>query len=530
MTNKQNKKQDRSGKSYYKGKRQSPGKPSNNMKEGTSKDCGVKKYGDINDPNFYFTDETLKNQIATISFNQFTGVPFTMAKSNIAHKDITKSASSVMRILLNPSAGYTTGIGVQNSSNLAALSLYTKLSANNAKTSIYAPQDLTTLIYAVGQLIAISSHVARAFGVARLFNYRNRAYPSTIINASGINYDDLIENFADYRNRYNLLMVTASQIPIPANIPYFKKCSELYANLYLDMEGSAMAQTYLFTPASTWTMDETAAGGTKLVQNDILSTNTEVKTMNTILGVLQSMIEELLNSSTLNAIYSDVLRVADKEGMPLLTFATIPDDYVVVPTYNSEIRKWINNMTIVGRPLTTPVDAANHTNGNEVLPDPDNNGIKYKPQFAIGMDAQIHPIINFDTPNATVDDIIEATRLTAAYTVYLDPDTNASYTDVIALPDHYVVSCVVYEGLNPSASLNSFGLQFTLSSDPTVLLNAITTIAEFSNFDWGPTIYLVDGSYSLYDVIQDFNYYTLLDPDYVRRLQDAIYFGLLSIR
>lgn len=488
---------------------------------------GDHSVGDVNNPNYYFTDETLKNQIATFSFNQFTGVPFDMATRSDGTK-VTKTNSTVMSIRLNPSAGYTTGIGSSNSLNLASLSLYTKLSANNAKTSIYAPQDLTTLILGVGQLIAVASHCARAFGLARLFNYRNRAYPRTIIKSVGIDYDDLASNFADYRNRYNLLMVAASQIPIPANIPYFAKCSEIYAHAYLDMEGSSMAQTYVFCPESTWILNEEAEGGTSL---DVLKlqadTNGQVKTMNTLLGALQSMIEALLNSTTLNAVYSDILRVADKEGMPLYSFTTIPDDYTVLPVYNKEIRQWINNLTILGTPLDTPV-VGDHTPGNKVLPDPDNNGVKYKPQFRLTMVEAINPILNFDSGDVGVNDIVEATRLTSAYSLVMDgPNT---YTDVCALADFYVTRINLYEGAALTGTLNNVGLRFEDASKPEVLYNAMTTLAVYSNFDWSPTLYLVNRSYTLYDVIQDFNYFTTVDLEYLTRLHEACMFGLISIR
>ena len=483
--------------------------------------------GDVNDPNYYFVDENLKNQLATFSFNQFTGVPFKMGALTNG-QPINKTNATVMSILLNPSAGYTEGGGVQNSINLAALSLYTKLSANNAKTSNYAPQDLTTLIFGVGQVIALAGHCARAFGLARLFNYRNRAYPKTIINATGVDYVDLIENFADYRNRYNMLMVTASQIPIPANIPYFSKCREIFSHAYLDMDGSAMAQTYVFAPYSSWILNEAAEGGTALDVYQIYDKDTnKPKTMNTLLGTLHAQIQELLNSSSLNAIYSDILRVADKEGMPMYSFTTIPDDYTVMPVYNSEIRKWINNLTVMGVPLDTPIDEF-HTPSNRVVPDPNTNGIKYQPQFALSMWATIDPILNFDSSNATVDDIIEATRLTSAYTMV---EFNSKvYTDKCALPDYYVTRVNLYEGAIRTGAITNVGLRFHDSTDQSVVMDAMSAITTYSNFDWSPTLYLVDKDYGLYDIIQDLNYFTTVDYEYLSRLHQAAMFGLVSIR
>lgn len=489
-------------------------------------DQTISKSGPINNADYYFTDSTLKDQIGTISFNQFAGVSYDIATQYPA-KPQKADAPTLMRLALNPSAGYTRNVGTANSTNLASLSLYTKLSANNAKTSIYAPQDLTTLILALGDMIALSGHIARIFGVARLFNFRNRSYPKSIISNFGIDYDDLVNHFAEYRNKYNLIMVSASQIPIPANIPYFSKCKELYAGLYLDMEGSSMAQTYAFVPYSGWILDEQAEGGTRLTVNEYFTYQSGVelkKSMATLLGILDAQVQALLNSTTLNAIYSDILRVAEKEGMPLLTFSTIPDDYVVIPTYQPEIRKWINNATVMGTPLYD-VDSE-HTSGNMVLPDPDNNGISYKPQFSVGSTVALEGILNFDFANPTPDDIIEGTRLTSLYSI---KESSSGYvTDEVALPDHYVVRVDIYQsntliGYQLAPGINPF-------TDEPSTLGAMTFFTAASNFDWCYPIYVFDKNGAYFGMFYDTNYYTTLGLKYLRQLHDSSYFGLLSIR
>lgn len=486
----------------------------------------VKVSDNINNPTFYFTDETLKNQISNISFNQFTGVPFAIGTDAIDGRATTIGPSSIMAIALNPSAGFTnTDSPNANSVNLAMLSLYTKLSANNAKTTSYAPQDLATLLFALGNVISMSSFITRLFGIARLFNIRNRAYPSQVMAAMNVDYDDLKMNFSDYRNRFNLDLVSISQIPIPANIPYFTKCSEIYSGLYLDMDGSSMAQTYLFYPYSAWLFDEAYSADGSGLETTAIFASTGLTKLSSILTTFENMINALLNSSTLNAIYSDILRVADKEGVPLYSFTTVPDDYFVLPTYNPEVRKWINNLVIMGAPMVTGYETG-YTPDNDVEPNANMNWIVYRPQFETFTRTQLQPIINFDSGNITNDDVIEATRLSATFTSKLNEAETNYVTTKVALPDHYVVSVRIIDAYGSAHPL----AHPVVAVNSTNYMNVLAILEQASNFDWAPFIYVADSNASLSNVIGDVNYYTTVSMEYLERLQDTTYFGLLSIR
>lgn len=91
----------------------------------------------VNDPNWYFTDQNLATQVSDFSFNQFTGVPFVY--HSLSQSEL--SLATTMCIYLNPSAGYTPSqVPLSAGINMQALRLYTELSANNAKTTNYAPR------------------------------------------------------------------------------------------------------------------------------------------------------------------------------------------------------------------------------------------------------------------------------------------------------------------------------------------------------------------------------------------------------
>lgn len=511
-----------SGKNKFnQGRQKMPIKKGSNKTKCVEKDGISYDNGNINDPSYYLSDPNLRDQLPNISFNQFVNVPVDITWAPATNTTQSVTFPSCMRISLNPSAGYTDDNYVSSGVNLAALSMYTKLSANNAKTSVYAPQDLTTLIYAISELIAISAHTARIFGVCRLYNYRNRSFPEKIVEYLGIDYQDLINNFADYRSTYNNLMVAASKIPIPANITLFQKSSKLYSNIYVDMEGSSMAQTYIFVPGSSWYIDEKyndQGTGLKTLYFGYSEPPVGTITMAKLLSKLDLMIDSLLQSTTLNAIYSDILRLADKEGLPLFRFTTIDDSYVVVPVYNPEVRLWINNLVVLGSPVGK-ADDNYYTPDNDVVPVAGSNAISYRPKFFVNAGLTLKPILNFDHGSVSSDEIIEATRLSATW-AGIKTEEHGTYLELVTLPDHYVTA-----------------ISLMGSGDAEVLELPFLDAGQFSkfawkwsNFDWAPFVYFKDQYGQLDSVLGDTNYFTTVDYSFLKRLNDASYQGLLELR
>lgn len=214
-----------------------------------SKNMAVDVKGDeVNNPNWYFTDRQLAEMATTFSFNQFLGQDFAISENGKSIESVTTAAI----LAINPSIGYIhKNYPMSDGINMAGMKLYTTLSANNAKTTQYAPQDVTALILAVGSLLSYVSYVRRVFGLAFTVNQRNRFYPTQLMNALGADAEDMVKNLADYRLQFNTLLNTINQIPIPLNIAYLDKWSTIYDNVYLDSD-SPMAQTIALRPYSVW--------------------------------------------------------------------------------------------------------------------------------------------------------------------------------------------------------------------------------------------------------------------------------------
>lgn len=503
--------------------------------------------GRDNDPNWYFTNADIADQVSTFSFNQFIGMdtqfPVVSTATTAAGVELaTGYIPSILSIECNASPGncdtQRTGI------NQAALKIYTTLSSRNAKTALYAPQDVSMLILAIGDLVSVLEHVRRAFGVAYTYNQRNRALPRKLLQVMGFDPDDFLANLADYRNQFNSWITGLNRLSVPVNIAYIDKCYQMYQRVYLDSE-SSMAQIILMRPRSYWTLNETLSDTGTVLHTEELPLYTSDTALNRSWqdwsDAVMGMIEALNNSSTLNYIYADVLMLHDKYGMPLLQLGYLASDYMVVPEYNRNFMLQVHNLTPINQPYTTMPDSAaqgSYTLGNDVYQDVDNNKLKYNPIFPMKANTNILDvaIIDMDTPEATVVDRIEATRYIAIPTL-IQLKGNTTTTTVArysALPDHYVVNVRVIMGAgNAGAGVNEgikgHTFNFVQSS---INLDDFPNIFALTQVDWAPLVYVIreDEEDLYFSVIGDLNYWTTLDRDWFMNTNDLAFQALFELK
>lgn len=492
--------------------------------------------GDVNDPSYYYEEPTVLQQVMNFSFNEFGGVPLTIARGQ-AGQYIQSHNTMVASYWLNPSIPQTSETDAFKMDGVTTASLrnYLALSGSNNKSTIYAPQDVTLLTLAVAELIKTSTWIARAFGVAYLFNYRNRSYPETLLWAMGINPHEFGKNLAAYRVRYNKLLAMASKIPFPADIPIFRKAADLYGYIYLDDPNSALAQTYMLNPYSVWMFDEAYdENGAGLVTTswvNALSTDP----FSDVLDRFEAMISALINSTSLNAIYSDIMRLVQNGKITnLITFKPIDEMFVVAPVYNEEVRDWLHNAMIIGNPLPTagqfydPDTMEPLTDKNDVSCDASTNKVKYHPQFYIGDKVWGYSgIIDFTHDNPTVEEKVRATRFTQRWTFAADPETNKAYTNDIALADEYIVRGEFWTGEGDTAEMYMDQNFMNYPSETARKIVQVTTV--LSKFDWAPLFYMNDIDNGVSWIEGDLDYYTTLDYNTLKRIYDYEIIHLLQI-
>lgn len=487
--------------------------------------------GDINNPAYYYEDPNVLSQVMNFSFNEFGGVPFSLESDGVSFPVHNIMIST---IALNPSIPESTSAVPtrMDGTTTAAIRNFLALSGSNAKTTTYAPQDVEILTLAIAELIKCTTYCARAFGVAYLFNYRNRSYPEMLLEAMGVNADDFSKHLADYRVRFNKLLTIASKIPFPADIPLFRKSADLYAYIYLDDPNSALAQTYMFVPYSTWLFNEAYdSNGAGL---ETFSFVQPTSTMGDILDRLEQMISALVNSTSLNSIYSDVMRLVQNGKISqMITFKSIPEDFVVVPIYNEEVRDWLHNAIIVGHPIATAdqyYDSATMealTNLNDVSCDANTNRLLYHPQFALpngsfGSEA----VIDFTHDNVSLEDRVRATRLSQRFT-WVKDSNNKYYTNELAFIDNYIVEIWYWTGENDIMWYYLNQSYDDLSRTGLTPQTVSVVSHTLSKFDWAPLYYFRNGGQ--FNIIGDLDYYTTLDFKTLKKIYDYEVIHLLQI-
>lgn len=467
----------------------------------------------VNDPNWYFSDTMLAEQISNFSFNQFMGVPVDLGGGRM---DAKYTVPTIAVGYLAPSAGWVPPINPQRAGiNVAGFKLYTQLSARNAKTTSYAPQDVTILILALGSVLCSYSYLKRMFGISLVYNMRNRMYAKALAEAMGINFNDFIANRADYLAEFNYVLNMINRIAFPANIPYFEKCRTLFDNVYVD-SGNAMAQTIIIVPQSVWVFDEAYSEAGSGLRTTSMRISGITKSFREYLNVLKQQIDALVNSTTLNYIYSDVLAYAAKNpGTQLFNIQLVPSDYAIFPIQSETFNLQWRNATVVGTANSVPhFSDAHKTVDNDVKSDADNNCILYQPEFTadtpwMGLDT----ILDFPTDHPDTASIIESTRLAVRADAVLD--NGLYYSNEIALPDFYLTRVSIIEGNGTSASATY--------TKPT------TYITAMSHFRFMPRAYLFNsGVFSSFS--GDTEFFTTVSKNYLMRVDDICYQGLFEIR
>nr|QQM99847.1 putative capsid [Picobirnavirus sp.] len=513
------------------------GKSNKKENVGIKETADLKNESPVGNPNWYFTDHGLAEQASRFSFQSFIGNGEFVDRATLP---------SIMTFYLNPSIGGHVGPTDSTAAvNLCARKLYSQLSNKSGRTAQYAPQDIMTLILAMGEVISYASYLRRAFGLVFTYNQRNRDLPTHLIEAMGINAEDLFANLAPYRVRYNTTLNMANKIPIPANIAWFQKCESVYQGIFTDSP-DALAQLYAFVPATSWKINETAYEGGTILETIpvVMSKQGEVviRTMSSHITTLASMIDALLTSSTYNIIYADILNYASGNNVPLLHMGIVDELYSVVPQYDEEVLLHIHNLSVACPTTNTMLNLEDsehslYTPFNDVYPSASNNNLIYMPIIPLLNSTELEEgemsvlskldIVDFPYGDPDLTQRIEATRFSIRYgtDAFNVSGTGGLWIAFSALPDHYCVLSRMYQ------NGQTVGLTSSLRSILIPASTAVASLAGREKFRHAPIQYRIDGGYTAVEsVFGEINYFTHVDAEWLDRLNTLCYQGLFELR
>lgn len=466
----------------------------NPKKAGSSPEVGVPTNGlSHNDPDWYIYDQTMFEGVISMPTFEVKGdKPIRPMWNETDGFSIPTTGDfklpNVIVYQMNPAAGWSPDSS--SPINLMARKMYAELSASNAKTSGYAPEDIAMCILTIGQIIAITEHLRRAYGAANYFNFYNRAVPQTILKGMGFSYQDVRDTLSDFRSRLNTIISRIDTIQFPANIPYFKQCDYIYKNVFVDRDDK-MPTYHFMVPYSSWKInEEMSPDGTVLETVPFV-----VDTWNEWCDELDSMISSLLTSSTFNYVFADVINLINRNvfSNDTIHLEPIQIDYTITPLYSEQFNWQIMNMHILGAPETTEV--ADFTLDNNVYADTNSAAVIYKPAFKFDGNTGFAPV-PVRLPDISIDhrEFVECLAYFSPYR--LTKRNEVIYAREVALSTYYCVNAAVYHAVIEGSgtdvitySKNWNSPQYWMTSSTTPRLSYITEPIHLPFFGiCGPTV------------------------------------------
>lgn len=240
--------------------------------------------------------------------------------------------------------------------NVAAFKLYTFIRHENSGSRNYDAPDLMIYVLGVAELYAYVNWLQRIYLVANSYSVENSYIPRTMCSLSAIDYDDVINNMADFAYQLDNRLNKLRAYRCPGDMPIFARRAFMFKDVYI--EGPSIKdQMYFFNPEAFYkfTFDTDGAGMLKtesvaaLCQpaGAYLTVDDLFRGFDNLLSAISSQEDfSIMSGDILKAYGANTITVGAFDPAPSASFA---------PVYNVEMLEQIQNCTIYG---TTSVDVA----------------------------------------------------------------------------------------------------------------------------------------------------------------------------
>lgn len=503
---------------------------------------------DHNDWKFYAASEEIAKSIASIPFNYLGGTKFPLSgevvSANSSADGYTKVYTTGQNAL--PSVmnlNYSNSIGVTNSrtqgANMAAVQLYTYVRHVNSGAKNYEAADLMMYILAIRDILSEFSQDKKILGCAGLYNYYNHNLPDLVIQAHGIDPQDLRANLAQYRGRLNLLAKKINSFAIPKYFKVFDRSVFIASYLFTD-SNSIRGQFYNFNKIGYYTWSPiTSEQGTELV---FALHNRANQKFGERLQVLENMLDALFLDEDALTMSGDMLKAFTEAE--LYTLPQTPEDYIVPVTMDEDVLAQIENSHAVGfLPANVPADNSlaklNVTQQDQI--------IKFNPVVrgylsVLALELNRYAF-NSHKDNPDYKDVLEWTRLMTVGHHTHTYRTNAaggSINEVVIdstgleIIYTYSICTITYSTVGGTQMAEIVDVPTVIGVGNSGLdLNSVMRMASVEEFDWHPMMYLYytaapSGSEQRAIVLaSDLKNATTIDRETLNAINDAAVYGAL---
>lgn len=443
--------------------------------------------------------------------------------------------------------------------NIAARNIYSYVRHANSGHSNYDAPDLMLYLIAMDSIYMYHSFLKRIVGLLYDYSTLNRYYPRALVQAMGVDFDDLSHHIADFRGFVNQYATKMGSMCVPNSMSYMARHVWMTEGIYTDGT-SSKSQTYMYVPAAYFKFQLDTDGKGELISVPFTSPY-----LNNVLGTLQkyedlitfgnNLLDPITSNEDLNIMSGDILKAFGDNGV--VKIAGVPDGYMVLPTYNQEVLSQMENATILGymgSPIKQNVDVgggylyivnagvhiaiaapSNFTASNE--------SISAEVGDAVLQGVMCNKVLNFHHAGVTPEEVMVATRLS---NIVAPISTSASIfgssgiaqitCNVPTMGSEIVNAAIAYQYVwkNGVMSLVGHSLPTAMvypvpaTSNNWVLQEYLNNLGILSTFDWHHQVVPVigaSGSDGIYtDVwgmgipIQDVDNYTVIDMENLKNM------------
>lgn len=493
-----------------------------------------------------------------------------------------QSVPGVCAIYFSPAIGFAAD---ENSPiNVAMRRLYSYVRHANSGASNYDAPDLMLYMLSVDSAVMYHEYLKRAYGVLQDYTPFNRYYPKVLIEAMGMNFDDLVANIAAFRGYINQFAIKLSQLWIPNSMSYMARHAWMCQGIYTDST-SEKAQTYMYVPDyfMQFALDSDGVGSVNAIPGPARS-STKAK-FSDLVDFGNSLLNPMIANEDFGIMSGDILKAFGSSGIvrPL----AITENYQILPVYNQEVLSQMENATIFNlSPLgtdntlfsvkqATAVGTGYLTSTlnkiQMILGESWSNG-EYT-NLACTAIANVYAqkrLLNMHHSGVTPEEVMVATRLTniiekpSSWTFQYNTNTQQLLltADIRTVGSEIVTRARVFSitgntstGVSTGVSAWSFATGMAIGvnalaksgggvTDLNKFANVLNGITKLSAFDWHPPVFLslgitvqsaTSGGSNVNQVVtptapfQDIDYYTFLDKNNLYNMTNAALLSEFSI-
>lgn len=503
-----------------------------------------------NDLTWYTHYRTLFEGVTGINYAIPLGSPLNLASpgqyTNSSGEKISVNYSTPQTISGICAIGFVPTLGTANKNsdsvaNKVAVQLYSAMRMSLGSTASYEPVDIMMYLGAMDSALMLYALGVKIYGSIRMASPMNYYMMKGIVQASGADYDSFNTNLNDFRAFINKFAIYLSSLEVPASFDIFKRHVWMLQNVFTD-SSAAKAQMYTYRLDGYYTYEETTAStGTYLKFNNCTTdSGYTLWTYDSYVAACNAILNALLGSSDVSQMSADIGKAFDHD---VFILSQIGEDYVTPIGYSAEVLSQFENCTLEGniavdgitglptgiKPWDIYQDNSLSLTNPQVLQTPCFIPLSTASNPASGwsdqgranyigmMDAS--KVLNFHKTDVTPGDTIVATRGTSGYHSYVMGTTGSS---VRIIPNSYGTEIYttgafynVAPGAGPLGTFTPLRFAYVNSSASNLAgvgeLNALSS--TWSQFDWAPTIMLVDAPLSTCRRLQDTDMYAVINSN-----------------